>query len=162
MADQLSVQFQELAKTANEEELRVLSLLLKGLKERKTQNGTYISKLLQLSSELGENSLTMSMPISSLVHNNLGIVHGGVIATLTDTAMGTLVNSVLPEGKSAVTAEIQIHYLHPANGNRLTCKAVFIHKGTKTMVLEGKVYLENGTLCAHSTATFYMIAAEPV
>lgn len=159
-SEELIGEFQELAITADESELRVLSGIISSLQtKRKKKRYSYISNLLQLNKQVISDGTTLSMlmPITPLVHNELNITHGGVIATLIDTAMGTLASSTVPEGYATVTTDIQVRYVKPAIGEQLTCTCNLIHKGSKTIILEGKVYRDDGLLCAVSTGSFFIV-----
>ncbi|MFY4773744.1 PaaI family thioesterase [Metabacillus sp. RGM 3146] len=157
--EELLAQFQQIIETSNEEELHVAKLLADGMeKKQKKQNGTYIGALMHVQNEWNANGdLTMKIPNTPIIQNNLNIVHGGITATLLDSAMGTFAGSLLSEGKSAVTSEMKINYVAPGTGSFLTCNAALIHKGKRTIVLQGQVFRDDGELIAHSTATFYII-----
>ncbi|MFD9624440.1 PaaI family thioesterase [Peribacillus muralis] len=152
--------FQELAELADTTELSILSGMISGLKARKNQSKySYISSLLQLHKNVNteETTITMTMPNTPLVHNELNITHGGMIATLIDTAMGTLASSTVPTGYATVTTDIQVRYVKPAIGDLLTCTCELIHKGSKTIIIEGKVHRDDGELCAVSTGNFFIL-----
>ncbi|MGE7601921.1 PaaI family thioesterase [Peribacillus sp. NPDC097675] len=158
--EELIAEFQELAVTADELELSVLSEIISSLQtKRKEKRYSYISNLLQLNKQVTSDGTTLSMlmPITPLVKNELNITHGGVIATLIDSAMGTLASSTVPEGYATVTTDIQVRYVKPAIGEQLTCTCNLIHKGSKTIILEGKVYRDDGILCAVSTGSFFIV-----
>ncbi|WP_273125340.1 PaaI family thioesterase [Metabacillus sp. HB246100] len=149
---------EEIISTGTEEDQVVLELLLKGLKQKQHfDKGSYIGALLHADGEYKDQEFTITIPNTPIIQNALHIVHGGITATLLDSAMGGLVHHVLPPDKAAVTTEIKINYVAPGIGKELTCKASLIHKGNKTVVTEGKVYRDDGTLIAHSTASFFII-----
>ncbi|MFE4349527.1 PaaI family thioesterase [Peribacillus butanolivorans] len=152
--------FQKLAKSADETELAVLSGIISGIQVKREQKKySYISSLLQLNKDVRQQdtSLTMTMPNTPLVHNELNITHGGMIATLIDQCMGIIANSTVPEGYATVTTDIQVRYVKPAIGDHLTCKCELIHRGNKTIIVEGKVYRDDGELCAVSTGNFFIL-----
>jgi acyl-coenzyme A thioesterase PaaI-like protein len=82
------------------EEQEAIKLFVKSLKlKREKPNMTHIASLLQLKTTIiEENILEMEMPNSPLLDNSIGIVHGGLSATLLDTAMGTMA-SLVPGNK---------------------------------------------------------------
>ncbi|WP_456275614.1 PaaI family thioesterase [Bacillus sp. AK128] len=145
---------------ATEEEERVLKLILDGLKRKQEgSNGSYLGGLLRAKSTYHETEqkLEMVIPANPIIQNSLDIVHGGITATLIDSAMGTLVHRILPSDVFAVTSEIKINYVAPGIGKEFKCVASIIHKGTKTIVCEGRVLRDDGVLIAHSTASFFII-----
>jgi uncharacterized protein (TIGR00369 family) len=88
-------------------------------------------------------------------YNPIGVVHGGVAATLLDSAMGCAVHSTLPAGAGYTTLEIKVNYLRPmtAKTGRVRCEAKAIHVGQRTAMAEGRIVDDNGKLYAHGTTT---------
>jgi uncharacterized protein (TIGR00369 family) len=145
---------------ASEEEEQVLKQILEGLKRKQEGvNGSYLGGLLKANSTFNEKEqqLEMIIPTNPIIQNSLNIVHGGITATLIDSAMGTLVHRILPSDVYAVTSEIKINYVAPGVGKEFTCITSIIHKGSKTIVCEGRVLRDDGVLIAHSTASFFII-----
>jgi uncharacterized protein (TIGR00369 family) len=88
-------------------------------------------------------------------YNSLGMVHGGLAATLLDTAMGFAVHSTLPQGGYFSTLEMSIGFVRPiteATG-RVTCTGSTIHVGKTVGRAEGNLTDANGKLLAHATCT---------
>lgn len=141
-----------------EDDIPVLNLILQGLKKKAIkENGSYIGALLHAQGEFKDNQFILSIPNTAIIQNSLHIVHGGITATLLDSAMGSLVHHVLPKELAAVTSEMKINYVAPGIGSELKCVAGLIHKGSKTLVTEGKVFRDDGRLMAHCTASFFII-----
>ena len=88
-------------------------------------------------------------------YNPIGVVHGGVAATLLDSAMGCAVHSTLPAGAGYTTLEIKVNYLRPisAETGEVRCEANIIHSGGRTATAEGKIVDQKGKLYAHGTTT---------
>jgi uncharacterized protein (TIGR00369 family) len=87
--------------------------------------------------------------------NGLGIAHGGLAATLLDTALSCAVNTVMPAGKIFTTLEMKIHYvraIHPSDAP-LTCVGHVVHAGRRTATAEGRIVDAKGRLFAHGTVT---------
>jgi uncharacterized protein (TIGR00369 family) len=147
-----------LAGAADEEEVISIKQLLNGVKRKQNHtNESIIGGIFAMDKCSEDGNLTISIPITAVTHNSLKIVHGGVTATLVDTAMGTLANMMLPEGYGAVTTNLNIHYIAPGIGEGLTASASLVHKGTKTMVVDGKVMNSSGKVVATSTGSFFII-----
>ncbi|MFD5904858.1 PaaI family thioesterase [Streptomyces microflavus] len=87
--------------------------------------------------------------------NPLGTAHGGVAATLLDSAMGCAVHTTLPAGVGYTTLELKVNYIRAArtDGQTLTAEGTVIHAGRRTATAEGKVLDEQGKLIAHATTT---------
>jgi len=88
-------------------------------------------------------------------YNPIGVVHGGLAATLLDSAMGCTVHSTLPVGASYTTLEIKVNYIRPmsAETGLVRCEANIIHAGGRTAIAEGKIIDTKGKLYAHGTTT---------
>ncbi len=151
--------FQELLNNANDEELHVLESMLKGLHDKQQgRYATYLSALTQIKTKFLDNDdYEVLLPIQPLINNPLQMVHGGITATLLDTAMGSMINRRLPEDQAAVTAEMNVHYIKPGVGQALRCVAHLSHKGNSLCVAEAKVYDDREKLMAMATATFAII-----
>jgi len=78
-----------------------------------------------------------------------GSVHGGLLAALVDIAMLRAVITLLqPNERPAGTADLNITYLRPALGPRVTAEATVIRKGRHLAVTEVSILDGEGTLCA--------------
>jgi acyl-CoA thioesterase len=89
--------------------------------------------------------------------NPHGVVHGGVIYTLADTAMGAALTTRLEVGERCVTLEIKINYLAPALEGTLTCEAAVVGRARRVGVLEARVRDEAEKLVALATGSFYIM-----
>ncbi|HEX2834227.1 MAG TPA: PaaI family thioesterase [Thermoanaerobaculia bacterium] len=87
--------------------------------------------------------------------NGLGIAHGGLAATLLDTALSCAVNTVMPAGKIFTTLEMKINYIRAIRPEDapLTCVGHVVHAGGKTATAEGRIVNTSGKLFAHGTVT---------
>ena len=82
-----------------------------------------------------------------------GIVHGGVIATLVDTATFWAGIGPLPEGSGLVNVDLKLNYLESATKGRLIATGRRIRTGRTTSYSEAYVHTEEGRLVAHGTST---------
>lgn len=87
--------------------------------------------------------------------NVFATVHGGILATLLDTAMTAAVIATLPRGRSCSTAEIKVNYLRPVSTatGTLTCTARVVHAGRRLTTSEGTVRDRDGRRCAVGLCT---------
>ncbi|MDK2794940.1 MAG: hypothetical protein PWQ22_68 [Archaeoglobaceae archaeon] len=85
------------------------------------------------------------------------MVHGGVIASILDSAIGLNINKELVEkGKVAITSQLNVHYLKPVSKGRITAKAKPLFIGSKVAVGYGELKDEKGDTIAIATSTFYI------
>lgn len=88
-------------------------------------------------------------------YNGIGIAHGGLAATLLDSATGCAINTMMAAGRIFTTLEMKINYVRPlrADAGLVRCEAQVIHAGSRVATAEGRVLDELGKLYAHGTAT---------
>jgi uncharacterized protein (TIGR00369 family) len=93
--------------------------------------------------------------------NPMGAIHGGVLATILDTAMGYAVHSLLAEGDTFATSELRTSYRRPVTvaAGPLRVEAGVLHAGRDTALAEGRVVDAEGKLFAHATATWSLTRA---
>ena len=82
-----------------------------------------------------------------------GIVHGGVLATLIDTATFWSVYMRLPEGAGLVNIDLKLNYLKPVENGLLIAEGRAIRSGNSISYAETKVLNEKRELIAHGTST---------
>ena len=83
-------------------------------------------------------------------------VHGGVLFTLLDTALGGAVVNALPDGKGCATLEIKINYFRPIQHGRLTAEGRLVNRSRHTAYAEGEVLNEEGKILAKASGTFFI------
>jgi uncharacterized protein (TIGR00369 family) len=91
--------------------------------------------------------------------NPQGIVHGGIISAMADTAIGLALRSRLPAGMTHRTAQLNIHFLTKGEGNRLVGRGRAVHLGRRMGYGEAEVLDGTGRLLARATATFIVLSA---
>ena len=84
--------------------------------------------------------------------NGHGTVHGGVIATLVDVAMGTAVVAA-DEDARPVTIEMKVTYLEPGEPGELVAVARVRKHGRRVSIVEAEV-MQHDELIAHAISTF--------
>lgn len=105
-------------------------------------------------------SIVMEIEPHELLENPAGLIHGGVAATLLDTAMGATVHTLLPADKVSVTLDIKVTYLKPLtkSSGRLRASARVLNMGGRTAYVEGELRDAAGTLAAHAVGNFSIVA----
>ena len=88
--------------------------------------------------------------------NPHGVVHGGVVYTLVDTAMGGALTSRLEPAERCATLEIKINYLAAVVDGRLVCEASLLERTRRIGVLEARVRDDAKRLVALATGSFYI------
>ena len=93
-------------------------------------------------------------------HNPMGTVHGGVLCTLADSAMGMAFASTLGEGETFTTLEIKVNYLRPVFEEKLFANAKVVHRGRTVGLVECDVTTANGKLVARAVSTCSVLRGE--
>jgi len=83
-----------------------------------------------------------------------GVVHGGILAALADTAAAIAAYTVVPRGVEIATLELKINYMEPVPGGRVKADARVLRKGRNFIVTECEIFNEDGSLAAKSLLTF--------
>ena len=90
-----------------------------------------------------------------------GILHGGMFATLLDTAMGWAAGSLAPEGHDVVTVQLNLNFIRPVGpGETLVASGEVQHSGRRTAVARGEIRTAEGALAATGSATFMYVVLE--
>jgi uncharacterized protein (TIGR00369 family) len=110
--------------------------------------------------EVGEGRAVFTADPGEQHYNPIGVVHGGLAATLLDSAMGCAVHTTLPAGWSYGTLDLSARFVRPItiDTGRIVCEGVVVHRGSKTATTEGRVWAEDsGKLLAHGTGSALLL-----
>jgi len=88
--------------------------------------------------------------------NPAGTLHGGVVATLVDTAMGQAVRTTTGAGEVPATSQLTVTYLRPGKPGALVVTARVRTRGQHLTVCEADVE-QDGESVAHAVATFALL-----
>ncbi len=103
------------------------------------------------------DSAKIALDIDERHFQPFGIVHGGVLATLIDTATFWAAFLRLPADAGLVNIDLKLNYLQPANAGRLTATGRCIRPGRTLSYTEAHVHDEHGELLAHGTSTLMVL-----
>jgi uncharacterized protein (TIGR00369 family) len=112
--------------------------------------------------EVEEGRAVFAVTPEEFHYNPIGVVHGGLAATLLDSATGCAVQSTLEPGVLYTTLEVKVNFARPMTRDtgRVLCEATIVHRGRTVATAEGRVVAEaTGKLLAHGTATCLLMAA---
>jgi uncharacterized protein (TIGR00369 family) len=108
--------------------------------------------------DLGEAVIELEMTEDHF--NASGTLHGGVLCTIADTAMGVAFATMLEEGEALTTIELKINFLRPVWKGKLLAMAKVVKKGRLTGLIECDVLDEHGQLAARAGSTYMAISGE--
>ncbi|MEV8030561.1 PaaI family thioesterase [Streptomyces sp. NPDC002742] len=88
-------------------------------------------------------------------YNPIGSVHGGVYATLLDSAAGCAVQSVLPRGTGYTSLDLNVKFLRPVTVDTGTVRAVgtVLSSGRRTALAQAELFDAADRLLAHTTSS---------
>ena len=104
--------------------------------------------------EAQEGRAVFAMLPAEWMYNPLGMVHGGVAATLLDSCMGCAVHTTLPAGVAYTTTDLQVRYVRAMSNatGRVLAEGRVVHAGRRTATAEGRLLVEeDDTLVAHAS-----------
>ncbi len=94
-------------------------------------------------------------------YNPMGVVHGGIISTILDTAMGCAVQSMLPAGTGYTTTDLHVTFVRAiteATG-RVTAEGRSLHAGGRLATADGRLTDATGRLLAHAVTSCFVMPA---
>lgn len=91
--------------------------------------------------------------------NPTGVLHGGVLMGLADSAMGLTVTGLLGAGEAGTNTDLQMRFLRPTKAGRLVATARMVRRGRRTIVLECDVVDAAGKLVARASSDFLILDA---
>jgi len=109
--------------------------------------------------EIGESHAVMEVTVGEIHGNNMGGAHGGLIATLADTA-SFFPRPLVPSGLVCTTTTLNVTYVRPAAiGETLTARSELLHLGRRMASVGCRIVNGEGKLIAHSSATLMVLSA---
>ena len=100
----------------------------------------------------GEGEVEIAMDVEPHHLNLQGLPHGGMIATLADTACGLAVRTRLEPGRRHVTVQLNVNYLAPAHPGRIVARGTAVRVGMSVAYAEAEVSDARGHLVARATS----------
>lgn len=103
-----------------------------------------------------DGSASLTLEVTDEHPNPAGTLHGGVLATLVDTAMGTAVRTTTGDGEVPATSQLTVTYLRPGSTGSLVVTGRVRTRGEHLTVCEAEVE-QDGAAIAHAVATFALL-----
>jgi uncharacterized protein (TIGR00369 family) len=104
--------------------------------------------------EAEEGRAVFALTPAEWMYNPIGMVHGGIAATILDSCMGCAVHTTLPAGVGYTTTDLQVRYIRAmgAATGRVLAEGHVVHGGRRTATAEGRLFVEDGEkLIAHGS-----------
>jgi uncharacterized protein (TIGR00369 family) len=111
--------------------------------------------------EVEAGRVVFTMRAQEFHYNPIGGVHGGVIATLLDSAAACSVHSTLAMGEIYTSLDLNTRFLRPVTleSGLLRCEGTVLNRGRRTALAQAELSDEAGRLVAHATSTCLIMPA---
>lgn len=111
--------------------------------------------------DVAEGRVIFTLTPAEHHYNPIGSVHGGVYATLLDSACGCAVQSLLPAGDYYTSLDLSVKFLRgmTKDTGQVQCIGTVTHMGRRTALAEARIVDGNGKLYATATSTCMIFRA---
>jgi uncharacterized protein (TIGR00369 family) len=107
--------------------------------------------------DISPGAAKLGLNVRKKLTQNHGVVHGGAIASLIDTAMGFAIISLIGPKERVTTVDLTISYLRPLTKGRITVTAKVRRAGRRLFVVSADVLDDDGTLASTALSTYIKI-----
>lgn len=104
--------------------------------------------------EVERGSATFYLDMRDELAQTEGLMHGGAVASLIDTAAAFAVMTLLERGQKTATVDFTIHYLRPVTQGRIKARARVLREGRRLVSISVEVADEVNTLTATALTTY--------
>ncbi len=104
--------------------------------------------------DISVGSATLVLKVRKELTQNHGVVHGGAIASLIDTATAFAIISLLAPTEKVATVDLTVSYLRPVTRGRLKAVAKVVRAGRRLLVVSADVLANDGSLIATALSTY--------
>jgi acyl-CoA thioesterase len=108
----------------------------------------------------GSGTSAAALEVRPGLMNPNGVIHGGALFTMADTAMGAALYKTLAPGEYCATIEIKIHFLQPVTKGKIRCRTRLVHRGGRIAVLESHLSVGRQQV-AQALGTFAIFVPRP-
>lgn len=96
----------------------------------------------------------LSIEMRDDLKRNGGIAHGGVVASLIDSAMAMAIQPMLAENESTITVDLTIHYLRPLSEGAARASARVVRAGRRVITVSAELFDHQDKLAATAISTY--------
>ena len=102
----------------------------------------------------------MSLEIRDDLKQNHGVVHGGAIASLIDTATAFAIILLLAGDERATTIDLAVNYLRPLTNGRATATARVLRAGRRVVAVSADVLDDDKNLTATALSSYLRLSSQ--
>lgn len=109
--------------------------------------------------EVGDGELRFALTPDERHYNPIGTVHGGIVCTLLDSALGCAVHTTLAAGVGYTSIELKVSYLRPVglDSGELVAHGWVVKPGRRVAFAEGDVRDGGGRIVATASSSLLII-----
>lgn len=126
------------------------------VRERFARSAFHTSFLGARLGRVGPGSVEVHLDVEPDHLNLFGTLHGGLIATVADTATGLAMLTSLDDGMTHVTTSLTVTFLAPGRSGAVTARGRVLKRGRRFGYAEADVVDADGELVARASATFIL------
>ena len=115
----------------------------------------FLARLLGFEITYPGEACEVAFEVADFLFNPQGTLHGGILATALDIAMGHLINRL--NGGPGTTLEMKVQYLAPVRAGRVVCRGEALRRGGGTWFLRAEAHDAEGALVAYATSTWKLL-----
>ncbi len=104
--------------------------------------------------EAAAGHAVLTMPFKVKLAQGKGLLHGGAVTALADTAVAIAIKTLLPEGTHFATVELGLKFHAPVRGGLVTAVARVAQRDERTIRGEAEVFAEDGVKVATFNSVF--------
>jgi uncharacterized protein (TIGR00369 family) len=110
----------------------------------------------------GDGTAVFKLTPREFHYNPIGTVHGGVFATMLDSACGCAVHTKLPRGVFYTSLDLSVKFLRPVTvaTGPITAEGTVVHLGRRTALAEAKIIDAAGKLYVTATSSCLLLRPE--
>ena len=103
-------------------------------------------------------SATLRLNIHDELRQIHGVMHGGAIASLIDTATAFAILTLLEDREKFSTVDLMVNYLRPLQEGTATARARVLRAGRRVITASADVFDDGGNLAATALSTYLRLA----
>ena len=104
----------------------------------------------------GRGAATFALDVRVELTRMGGILHGGAVVSLLDTAAAFAVHTVIEPEARTVTVDLTVHFLRPASDGCIEAHARVLRRGRRVCILSVEALDANAEIIATSTMTYFI------
>ena len=104
--------------------------------------------------QAGRGSATLRLNVRDELRQIHGVMHGGAIASLIDTATAFAIVTLLRDEEKFSTVDLMVNYLRPLSEGTVTATARVVRAGRRLITVSADVLDDSGNLAATALSTY--------